>query len=128
MTGVEVCETLDGTPEDVWPIVSDPELLREWLDDDVELTPEVGAPLRTRGERGTRIGVIDDVEIGRRLVFTWMPCEGDAGPVTTVELELEGDDEGGHTVVRIRERVVDFDVDLGARSGLDLGPRALARC
>lgn len=119
MSAVEVVETLDGSPAEVWPIVSDPELLREWLDDDVELTLEVGAPVRTCGEHGVRVGVVDDVEIGRRLAFTWVPAAPAEGPVTTVELELEAGDDGEHTVVRITERLVDTSLVVGRPAGGD---------
>ncbi len=124
MASVEVVETLEGSPDEVWPIVSDPELLREWLDDEVELTPEPGAALRTRGEGVTRIGVVDHVEIGRRIAFTWMPAAPAAGPATTVELELEDAGDGEHTVVRIRERLLEAAIDLDVQSGTDF--RALA--
>ncbi|HEY3834182.1 MAG TPA: SRPBCC domain-containing protein [Acidimicrobiia bacterium] len=113
MSTVEVVETLDGSPAEVWPMVSEPELLQEWLDDEVELTLEVGAPVRTRGEHGVRVGVVDEVEFGRRLAFTWVPAAPDEGPVTTVEVELEAGDDGEHTVLRITERLVDTSVLLG---------------
>lgn len=113
MRAVEVVETLDGSPAEVWPMVSDPELLREWLDDDVELTLEVGAPVRTCGDGGVRVGVVDDVEIGRRLAFTWVPAAPAEGPVTTVEVELVAGDDDEHTVLRITERLVDMSVLLG---------------
>src|SRR5437868_3005665 len=108
--GVEFVEVLDGSPEDVWPIVSDSELLGEWLDEEVELTLRVGAPIITHGPEGTRVGVVDDVQEARRLAFTWVPVAPDGGPVTTVELELEPDADGQHTVLRIRERIVDAQV------------------
>ena len=125
MSAVEVVETLDGSPAEVWPLVSDPELLREWLDDDVELTLEVGAPVRTSGENGARVGVVDDVEIGRRLAFTWVPAGAAVSPVTTVELELEAGDDGEHTVVRITERLVDTNLVVDLPAGGDF--LALAR-
>jgi uncharacterized protein YndB with AHSA1/START domain len=128
MTGIEMIEmveTFDGSPDDVWPMVSDPELLREWLDDDVELTLEVGAPLRTSGAGGARVGVVDDVEVGRRLVFTWMPIEPEPGPASTVEMDLERDADG-NTVLRIRERVVEAERSLATLPD-DGEFRALAR-
>src|SRR4051794_39546533 len=105
MIGVEVVETFDGPPDEIWPIVSDPELLCEWFADEVELTLEVGARVRTRAGGVERIGVVDDVQVGRRLAFTWMPAAPDVGPATTVELEIEADDDGRQTVLRIREQV-----------------------
>jgi uncharacterized protein YndB with AHSA1/START domain len=128
MTGIELVETLDGSPAEVWPVVSDPEILGEWLDDEVELTLRVGAPIRTRGDDGARAGVVDDVQIGRRLAFTWAPVAPNSGPVTTVELDLECDPDGAHTVLRIRERIVDASIDLDAFGGNGADFRALARC
>jgi uncharacterized protein YndB with AHSA1/START domain len=133
-TDIEFVETLDGPPEEVWPIVSDPELLREWLDDDVELTLRVGAPIRTHGDAGGRVGVVDDVQVGRRLAFTWAPVAPATGPATTVELDLECHPDGTHTVLHIRERIVDASpviealgvIDAIGGDGLDF--RALARC
>ena len=121
---VELVETFDGPPDEIWPIVSDPDLLCEWFADEVELTLEVGAPLRTRDGDVTRVGVVDDVQVGRRLAFTWMPSAPDGGPATTVELEIEADGDD-HTVLRVREHVVraiDFDFPNGSEF------RALARC
>lgn len=124
MTAIEIVETLDGLPEDIWPFVSDAAALCEWLDDEVELTLEVGGSIRTRGDGVTRTGVIDDVEVGRRLVFTWMPVTPDAGRPSTVEFELEADPDGEHTVLRIRERLVEIDTSTIALGGQSL---ALAR-
>src|SRR4051794_37127215 len=106
MSAIELVEILEGEPGDVWPMISDPAAMREWLDDEVELTLEVGAPIRTSGDGVTRVGVIDAVEPERRLVFTWTPCAPDRGPTTTVELDLEADADGRHTVLRVRERIV----------------------
>jgi uncharacterized protein YndB with AHSA1/START domain len=133
-TELEFVEVLDGSPDEVWPIVSDPDLLGEWLDDEVELTLRVGGPIRTRGEGGGgRVGVVDDVQVGRRLAFTWAPAAPERGPASTVEFELESDPDGAHTVLRIREHLIDARVVVDAinamraigDSGTDF--RALAR-
>jgi uncharacterized protein YndB with AHSA1/START domain len=126
VTGIELVEVFEGEPGDVWPMISDPAAMREWLDDEVELTLEVGAPIRTCGDGVTRVGVVDAVEAERRLVFTWTPCAPDSGPTTTVELELQADDDGEHTVLRVRERIVRAEITLDARLGGEF--LALARC
>ena len=53
--------------ERAWELVTDPAELETWLADDVEFSPEEGAPLRI----DDREGVVEHVEDEQRIVFTW---------------------------------------------------------
>ena len=53
--------------ERAWELVTDEAELREWLADEVEFEAEEGAPLRF----DDREGVVEEVEPGERIVFTW---------------------------------------------------------
>src|SRR3954449_760619 len=59
-------------PERAWELITDPEELEGWLADDVELDPEEGGEVRVEWEDGERReGVVEEVDEGRRIVFTW---------------------------------------------------------
>src|SRR3954453_16377237 len=59
-------------PERAWELITDPEELEGWLADDVELAPEEGGEVRVEWEDGERReGVVEEVDEGRRIVFTW---------------------------------------------------------
>jgi len=53
--------------ERAWELVTEEDELREWLADEVEFEAEEGAPLRI----DDREGVVEEVEPGERVVFTW---------------------------------------------------------
>jgi uncharacterized protein YndB with AHSA1/START domain len=77
--------------ERAWELVTDEDELREWLADDVEFEAEEGAPVRA----DDREGVVELVEPGERVVFSW----GDS----RVQWQLE-DHEHGTRFVVIEER------------------------
>jgi uncharacterized protein YndB with AHSA1/START domain len=88
--------------ERAWALLTEPAELREWLADEVELEPEEGAPVRAvwfaSGEE--RVGVVEEVEDGRRVRFRW---DDDAtGVPSRVEWTL--DDAPGGTRVVVEER------------------------
>src|SRR3954454_15419242 len=59
-------------PERAWELITDPDELEGWLADDVELAPEEGGEVRVAWEDGERReGVVEEVDEGRRIVFTW---------------------------------------------------------
>ena len=88
--------------ERAWALFTEPAELCEWLADEVELEPEEGAPVRAvwfaSGEE--RVGVVEEVEDGRRVRFRW---DDDAtGVPSRVEWTL--DDHPGGTRVVVEER------------------------
>ena len=59
-------------PARAWELITDPEELEGWLADEVELAPEEGGDVRVEWEDGERReGVVEEVDEGRRIVFTW---------------------------------------------------------
>ena len=58
--------------EDVWSALTEPERLREWFANDVELELEPGGEGLFRWDDGEeRSAVVVDVEPERRFAFTW---------------------------------------------------------
>jgi uncharacterized protein YndB with AHSA1/START domain len=81
---------LDAPLEEVWDSLAEP----DWLGDDAAIDLRPSGDVR----EGERTGFVEEVEPPRRLVFWWSEPGEDA---TRVELELE--DEGEATVVRVTE-------------------------
>jgi uncharacterized protein YndB with AHSA1/START domain len=87
--------------ERAWALLTEPDELREWLADDVELEAEAGAPLRMAWDDGeVREGLVEEVEEERRLRFRW--DDGTTGVPSRVEWTL--DDAPGGTRVTVVER------------------------
>jgi len=63
--------TFDTDPDDVWHAVSDERELERWLGEEVELDPVEGGDVRVVTEGEERIGSVEEIEHGSRLVFTW---------------------------------------------------------
>lgn len=74
---------IDAAAEAVWSAVTDPDLRSAWLDDD------------DATERSVRV---DEVDAGRRLVWTWWRPDDEPG-ASTVEIALRPLDGGGTRVV-----------------------------
>jgi uncharacterized protein YndB with AHSA1/START domain len=89
---------LDAPRDEVWRALTEPERLREWLANDVELDVRPGGAGRFGWDDGDeRLAVVQEVDPERRLVLDWW--DGDA--VSTVELTL--DDEGAGTRLTVTE-------------------------
>src|SRR3954469_19828636 len=59
-------------PGRAWELITDPDELEGWLADDVELDPEEGGEVRVEWDDGERReGIVEEVDEGRRIVFTW---------------------------------------------------------
>jgi uncharacterized protein YndB with AHSA1/START domain len=106
---------VEADTDDVWSTVSDPELRALWLDD---------ADARSRELR------LDEVDDGRRLVWTWWR-PGDEPDASTVEIVLAP--TAGGTRVTVTETLASAGVDLAtaavrsAPSSLRGGDRWTAR-
>jgi uncharacterized protein YndB with AHSA1/START domain len=108
-----------------WELLTQPDELREWLADDVELEPEEGAPLRVAWNTGEeREGVVEEVDDGRRLRFRW----DDAATGIPSRVEWTLDDAPGGTRVTVEERpLVPIELAPTWQARGALGTTALAR-
>jgi uncharacterized protein YndB with AHSA1/START domain len=82
--------------ERAWELITEPSELEEWLAEDVEFEAEEGAPLRA----DDREGVVEVVDDGERIVFTW----GDS------RVEWRLDDASGGTRFTVTEHRFTDDV------------------
>jgi uncharacterized protein YndB with AHSA1/START domain len=106
----QVTRTVDiaAGADAVWDAVADPDLRATWLDDPDALS------------RAVRV---DEVDAGRRMVWTWW--RDDEGPgASTVEIALRPLDGGGTRVVVTETLAVPIPVTLPAPAGP--APRARA--
>jgi len=88
---------LPAPPEEVWEELTDPARLEEWFATEVELDLEEGGEGTFRWENGEeRHAVIEEVDEGRRLAYTW---SDEAGHETQVGFTLEEIEEGTRVVV-----------------------------
>lgn len=63
---------LEAPPEEVWEALTDQAKLSEWFANDVELDPKPGGEGLFRWDDGEeRRALVEEVEPGRRFVFTW---------------------------------------------------------
>jgi len=83
-TSVTRTVELDAETEAVWEAIADPEQRAAWLDDD----DAAGRTVR-----------VDEVEDGRRLVWTWWRSDGDEPDASTVEIAVSPRVDGGTRVV-----------------------------
>jgi len=87
---------LPAGPEEVWEELTDPDRLEEWFATEVELDLEEGEG-HFRWENGEeRHAVVETVEEGRRLGYTWIDEDGRE---THVDFTIEEVDEGTRVVV-----------------------------
>lgn len=93
---------LPATPSRVWDAVGAPDRLSRWLGVDIELDVRPGGEGTARDPDGTtRRLVVDDVQPGARLSFSWWPEPRGHGPASAVEIDLEPVDGG--TRLRVTE-------------------------
>jgi uncharacterized protein YndB with AHSA1/START domain len=84
-------------PDEVWDALTDPELLEEWLAEEVELDPVEGGEVSARDADGSeRNGTVETVIERERLAFTW---ERDGEGPTHVEFVVEELPAGTRLVV-----------------------------
>jgi uncharacterized protein YndB with AHSA1/START domain len=84
MTSVTRTVELDAGADDVWDAIADPELRAQWLDDE---------------DAADRTVRVDEVDSGRRLVWTWWRPDGDEPDASTVEIAITPRTDGGTRVV-----------------------------
>jgi len=112
---------------DAWQALTDPEMLREWLADEVELELRPGGDARFRSGEEVRDGWVEEVSAPYRLAFWW--ARGGA-PASRVEITLTELDEGS-TQLRVVEtrplELIDLvGIPLPGQGGASYGPALLA--
>jgi uncharacterized protein YndB with AHSA1/START domain len=81
---------LAAPPDEVWDALADQGRLGEWLDAEVEMELRPGGTGTFRFEGGeVRRARVIDVDVGRRVSFTWWPIAPEAGAPTTVTITLD---------------------------------------
>jgi uncharacterized protein YndB with AHSA1/START domain len=96
---------LDAPPEEVWEALTDARQLEEWFANEVELTAERGGTGRFSWDDGeVRRALVEEVEVGRRLVFRWRAEEAPLEE-TRVEFVLEDVPAGTRLIVTETARV-----------------------
>jgi uncharacterized protein YndB with AHSA1/START domain len=97
---------LATTPEETWPVLTDPTWLSAWLADEVELDCVPGGEARFIVGGEVREGWVEEVcpphedtEGHGRLAFWWSPAQE---PASRVELQLSPLRDGG-TLLRVVE-------------------------
>ena len=83
-TSVTRTVQLDAATDTVWEAIADPEQRAHWLDDD----DAAGRTVR-----------VDEVDAGRRLVWTWWRPDGDEPDASTVEIAISPRVGGGTSLV-----------------------------
>jgi uncharacterized protein YndB with AHSA1/START domain len=87
---------LPAPPDEVWEELTDPQRLEEWFANEVELDLEEGEG-HFRWENGEeRHAVVEEVEEGRRLAYTW---SDEDGRESHVDFTIEEVDSGTRVVV-----------------------------
>ena len=99
--------------EEVWEELTDPARLEEWFATEVELDLDEGEG-HFRWENGEeRHAVVETVEEGRRLGYTWIDEEGRE---TQVDFTIEEVEEGTRVVVTETAPVAEWGTALELRA------------
>lgn len=91
MTGTVRREVvLPVAPEELWPALTEPERLVEWFADSARIDVREGGEAVFGWEGESRRGVVEAVEVARRLCFRWSEAgAGDGGPATPATTRVE---------------------------------------
>ena len=87
-----------ASPDEAWRALTEPELLTEWLADEVDFDLRPGGELRVRVGDVGREGFVEEVDAPRRLVFWWAQDDEEASRV-----EIDITEADGATRVRVVE-------------------------
>jgi uncharacterized protein YndB with AHSA1/START domain len=110
-------------PDRLWEALTEPDAVAGWFGARVEWDLRPGAQARFFPDEGPdRVGRVESVRPGRRLVFRWWP-EGEADKASEVAYRLDPDGEG--TRLTVTERLVPDDA---AAAGGTSAPVASAAC
>jgi uncharacterized protein YndB with AHSA1/START domain len=102
---IEQTISIDAPVDVVWAVVTEPEHIRGWFSDAVELELRPGGPLVLRWEGSAPVrGRVERVEPPHRFAFRWVAGDGAElaeDNATLVEFTLEAD--GGATRLTVVE-------------------------
>jgi uncharacterized protein YndB with AHSA1/START domain len=99
---VERSITLPADPDSIWEHLIDGDLLSDWMEGEVEISPRPGGSITMTPNDGPVIwGTVEEVVPGRRLQWSW---RSDEGLPTQVEIDLEPVDDG--TALTVRETLL----------------------
>ena len=102
-----------ASPAEVWEAMTEPERLQEWFATEVELDLEEGEG-HFRWENGEeRHAVVETVEEGRRLGYTWIDEDGRE---TQVDFTIEEVEEGTRVIVTETAPVSEWGTALELRA------------
>ena len=95
---------IDAEPGDVFPYLTDPDLLRRWMGEWADLEPRPGGRFEAHITGVPVRGEYLVVEPPHRIVFTWGTPGSDVVPAgsSTVEVTLRSD--GGGTLLELEHR------------------------
>lgn len=104
--------TIQGTPQEVWHALTDPDAVRRWMvGTEVSTDWQVGSPITWRGEIGGKPyedkGEVLEIDSPRRLSVThYSPLMGQEDrpeSYHTVTYTIEGDGDSGPTTVALEQ-------------------------
>ena len=99
---VERSITLPADPDSIWEHLTDGDLLSDWMDGEVEITPRPGGSITMAPDDGPLIwGTVEEVIPGHRLQWSW---RSDDGLPTQVEIDLVPAEDG--TTLTVRETLL----------------------
>jgi uncharacterized protein (TIGR03086 family) len=107
-------------PDETFALITEPERLRRWNNVSARIDLRAGGDYRWNIIPGSyTVGIIREVEPGKRLVIGWgpeLPAQGDSDP-STVEITLEPTTDG--TRVRVVHTGLPEEAEAGHASGWD---------
>ncbi|CAN5506386.1 MAG: SRPBCC family protein [Acidimicrobiia bacterium] len=93
---------VEAAPGEVWERIVDGRLAEEWLG--VVVEPRRGGTVAVPG--GNMIGVVEDVDPGRSITWTWRQPDGDPSQVV---IDVEARPDGGSRVT-VTERLLEYEI------------------
>ena len=98
---ITVERLLDTTPEETFALITEPERMRRWMAMSGSIDVRAGGEYRLLVAPGNiATGVIEEVEPGRRIVFSWGWANSEAVPPGSTTLTVELEPVGQQTRVR----------------------------
>lgn len=99
-----------ATPDDVWDAMADPDAFSSWFGGEARLALRPAGTGRFVTEGGeVRLAVVEEVDPGRRIVFSWWPMHRStsrpAGMHDRSRVTITIEPHGDETVVTVDEHV-----------------------